>query len=151
MKLEQLTMFGAKGERFRIKKTSPLAKLAVGEKVDFHLRIGGDVTSTGHTVLDVWPRPNNFGCDVARISGKSGWVACAALTRTPPDGRSGEAEGCLIAAIVLVVFVISMWIGTFRPRVTVQWQREYPDPVCERCGKVLDGTSAVCAEEGKDQ
>lgn len=93
MKLVQTALFGVRGESFRIKKRSPLAKLAAGEKVDFHLRIGGEVTSTGHTVLEVWPRPNNFGCDVARVSGLSGWVATAALTRTPAEGRSGEATG----------------------------------------------------------
>ena len=93
MKLAQTTLFGGRGESFRIKKRSPLAKLAVGEKVDFHLRIGGEVTSAGHTVLEVRPRPNNFGCDVARVNGLSGWVATAALTRTPAEGRSGESTG----------------------------------------------------------
>ena len=151
MKLVQTTLFGTRGESFRIKKRSPLAKLAVGEKVDFHLLIGGEVTSAGHTVLEVWPKPNNFGCDAARISGVSGWVSQAALTRTPPDGRSGEADGCLLALAGLIALLIAFGIVTCRPRVTVEWIKEYPDPVCERCGKVLDGTSAVCAEEEKGQ
>lgn len=146
MKLEQTTMFGVRGERYRIKKTSRLAKLAVGEKVDFHLRIGGDVTSSGHTVTEVWPRPNKFGCDVARISGVSGWVAQAALTRTPADGRSGAGllDLALWTAALLLLAVIVM--GELRNRMITR-ERVYPAPVCERCGQVLDGTSADCAEE----
>ena len=149
MKLVQATMFNVRGERFRINKRSQLARLAVGEKVDFHLRIGGEVTSSGHTVLQVMPKPNNFGRDVALISGVSGWVAQAALTRTPPpDGRSGEADGCLVVFVALTLMTVGIGIGACRPRVTVQWLTEYPDPVCERCGRVLDGKGNACLEEG---
>lgn len=191
MKLEQTTLFGVRGERIRIKKSSPLAKIAVGETVDFHLRIGGEVTSAGHTVTEVWLKPNNFGCDVARISGRSGWVATAALTRAdgtlntqrstlnaqveqgaekdPCDGcprvgvvnclacikkggERGEATGCgLVALLVLAAAIAAAALVIDRRGVSVRvaWLTEYPDPVCERCGKVLDGTGAACAEEGR--
>ena len=56
-------------------------KFKVGDAVDFHSIIGGKVTSTGHTIQDLIPKPNNFGCDCAMISGKSGVVAVAALSR----------------------------------------------------------------------
>ncbi len=56
-------------------------RIKVGDVVDYHAVIGGEVTSTGHTVLAVFPKPNNFGCEVAKISGRSGVVAASALTR----------------------------------------------------------------------
>lgn len=151
MTLEQTTMFGVRGERVRIKKASPIARLAAGDRVDFHLRIGGPVTSTGHEIVEIWRRPNNFGADVARITGKAGWVALEALTRTPADGRSGEASGCgllVLLAAALACFALAYVIERRGARVRVAWIREYPDPVCERCGKVLDGSGAGCVEEG---
>ncbi len=153
MTLEQLTMFGVRGERVRIKKASPIARLAAGDRVDFNLRIGGPVTSTGHEIVEVWRRPNNFGADVARITGKAGWVALAALTRAKPEGRSGEAGGCLVLALAALACVLALVAymrarGLSEARLRVEWVREYPDPVCERCGKVLDGSGAGCVEEG---
>lgn len=52
----------------------------VGDRVNYHSRIGGAVTSTGHTIKAIEQEPNNFGCDVAWIAGKSGCVALAALS-----------------------------------------------------------------------
>jgi hypothetical protein len=152
MTLEQITLFGVRGERVRIRKQSPIAKLAVGDTVDFHLRIGGDVTSAGHRVLEVQPRPNNFGCDVARISGKSGWVATAALTRAggSPNAQGGASTECellILLAAAIACIVLAGAIDRRGVRVPVAWLKEYPDPVCELCGKVLDGTSDVCLEE----
>jgi len=57
-------------------------KIKVGDMVDYHSLIGGEVTSTGHTVIELYPKPNNFGCDCATITGKSGVVAAAALTHS---------------------------------------------------------------------
>ena len=271
MHLQQTTLFGVRGERIRIKKTSPIVKIAVGELMDFHSLIGGEVTSTGHTVTEVWPRPNNFGCDVARISGRSGWVATAALTRAEktqnaqgkagagsgsapvaaeraetmwwkcldcgnkwrdlreckgvcqsgcpacgsrnifdcnletsarggaegaekdkcdgclnvgvtnclacierdgqvvkcesskvlkledqrertPNAQRGEASGCGLAALLVLAAAIAaaaLMVERRGVRVQVSWITEYPDPVCERCGKVLDGTHSECVEEGR--
>jgi hypothetical protein len=56
-------------------------KLAVGDKVNYHGVIGKEITSTGHVVEELLPKPNNFGCDCAFISGKSGVVAIAALSK----------------------------------------------------------------------
>ena len=161
MHLQQTTLFGVRGERIRIKKTSPIVKIAVGELMDFHSLIGGEVTSTGHTVTEVWPRPNNFGCDVARISGRSGCVAVAALTRTPEgtlnaqlstlNSQRGEASGCgtLILLALAAAWLAAAWLaGRSGGGIEVRWLAEYPDPVCERCGKVLDGESMECNEEG---
>ena len=56
-------------------------KISVGDKVNFHSVIGKEITSTGHVVEELLPKPNNFGCDCAFISGKSGVVAIAALSK----------------------------------------------------------------------
>jgi len=150
MNLIQTTLFGARETKTRLKKSSPLAKIAVGEKVDFHLRIGGEVTSTGHTVLEVFPRPNNFGCDVARITGVSGVVATAALSRTPADGRKGAGLIDLALWTSAAMLLITLALGGVRRGVgvRVEWVKQYPDPVCERCGQVLDGCHGKCFEEG---
>jgi hypothetical protein len=58
-------------------------KIKVGDKVDYHSLVGGEVTSTGHEVTELYPKPNNFGCDCAMITGKSGVVNVAALSLTP--------------------------------------------------------------------
>lgn len=55
-------------------------KFKVGDKVDYHSIIGGEITSTGHIIEKIQLKPNNFGCDVAWITNKSGCVALAALT-----------------------------------------------------------------------
>ena len=55
-------------------------KFHEGDIVDYHSVVGGPVTSSGHRVLVALPRPNNYGCDCAMISGKSGVVSMDALT-----------------------------------------------------------------------
>jgi hypothetical protein len=60
-------------------------KIKVGDRVDYHGIIGGEITSTGHTVLGLYPKPNNFGCDCATIRGKAGVVALEALTLSPVE------------------------------------------------------------------
>lgn len=52
----------------------------VGDVVDYHSIIGGEITSTGHTVRAV--QMSEAGYPVAWITGKSGYVACDALTPT---------------------------------------------------------------------
>lgn len=52
----------------------------VDDVVNFHSIIGGEVTSTGHVIESILMMPNNFGCDVAWVTGKSGCVAIAALS-----------------------------------------------------------------------
>jgi hypothetical protein len=54
--------------------------LKVGDKVNYHSIIGGSITSQGHTIEIIKRHPNNFGCDVAWISGKGACVALAALS-----------------------------------------------------------------------
>lgn len=54
--------------------------LKVGDTVNYHSIIGGPATSEGHKILHIEQEPNNFGCDVAWISGKSGCVAMSALS-----------------------------------------------------------------------
>jgi hypothetical protein len=60
-----------------------MSKIRVGDMVDYHSVIGREVTSTGHTVTALYPKPNDFGCDCATITGKAGVVAVAALTPSP--------------------------------------------------------------------
>ena len=60
-------------------------KIKVGDTVDYHSVIGREITSTGHTVIGVYPKLHNLGCDCATISGKAGVVAIAALTPSPAN------------------------------------------------------------------
>lgn len=57
-------------------------RIRIGDMVDYHSVIGGPVTSTGHMVETIYPKPNNYGRDVAKISNKSGVVSISALTLT---------------------------------------------------------------------
>lgn len=57
-------------------------KFKEGDKVNYHELIGGPVTSTGHEITDIEMKPNNFGSDVAWVTGKRGCVALDALTMT---------------------------------------------------------------------
>ena len=52
--------------------------------VDYHSIIGGEVTSTGHQVKVIERAPNNYGRDVAWITGKRGCVALGALSKSNP-------------------------------------------------------------------
>lgn len=61
--------------------------IRVGDKVDYHSMIGGEATSTGHTVTHIDLEPNNFSCDVAFISGKSGCVDIDHLSSAAPKGE----------------------------------------------------------------
>ena len=70
-------------------------RITVGDKVDYHSVVGGPVTSTGHTIRAVERKPNNYGCDVAWITGKAGCVALDALTPSPANNVlsvSGERK-----------------------------------------------------------
>ena len=51
-----------------------------GDVVNYHSHINGPVTSTGHVIKSINRAPNNFGCDVAWISNKSGCVQMACLS-----------------------------------------------------------------------
>lgn len=62
-------------------KPEEVFMLKIGDTVSYHSIIGGEVTSSGHLVKDVEREPNNYGCDVAWITGKSGCVAMAALSK----------------------------------------------------------------------
>ena len=55
-------------------------KYKIGDKVNYHALAGGAVTSTGHEITHIQPEPNNYGCDVAFISGKSGCVDISHLS-----------------------------------------------------------------------
>lgn len=51
-----------------------------GDVVNYHSIIGCAVTSENHAIESIEYYPNNFGCDVAWISEKSGCVALDALS-----------------------------------------------------------------------
>lgn len=53
-----------------------------GDKVNYHMIEGGKVTSTGHEIMIIQLEPNNFGDDVAWITGKSGCVSLSHLSKT---------------------------------------------------------------------
>lgn len=55
--------------------------IKVGDKVNYHSFSGGEITSNDHKVTDIVLMPNNFGEDVAWISGKSGCVSISHLSK----------------------------------------------------------------------
>ena len=55
-------------------------RLKIGDKVNYHSLKNGPVDSSGHEIKSIDMEPNNFGCNVAWISGKSGCVAVANLS-----------------------------------------------------------------------
>lgn len=48
--------------------------LKVGDKVNYHGSLGQGVISSNHEIKDIESKPNNFGCDVAWVTGKAGCV-----------------------------------------------------------------------------
>ena len=54
--------------------------MKVGDIVEYHEIMGGKVTSKNHTIKTILRKPNNFGCDVAWITNKSGCVDLKSLT-----------------------------------------------------------------------
>jgi len=52
----------------------------IGDTVNYHSIIGGEITSSNHVITHIDLAPNNFGCNVAWISGKSGCVCIDALS-----------------------------------------------------------------------
>ena len=48
--------------------------LKVGNKVSYSAFIGNTPLSENHEVKSIEPMPNNYGCDVAWITGKSGCI-----------------------------------------------------------------------------
>lgn len=58
----------------------------VGEFVNFHPFLNGDAVSKGHRITNVSLQPNNFGDDVAWLSGKSGCISFRCLR--PSEQRS---------------------------------------------------------------
>ena len=56
-------------------------KIEEGDKVDYHGMYDGPIDSTGHTVKAIKYAPNNYGCDVAWITGKAGCVAMRCLSK----------------------------------------------------------------------
>ena len=75
-----------------------------GDKVDYHSTPGGPITSKDHTIKKVFPIPNEYGRDVAWISGKSGFVSCDALTFADERadlqecGNCAHGKACLLTA-----------------------------------------------------
>lgn len=52
----------------------------VGDIVNYHSIIGGEISSCDHEIKKLDLEPNNFGGDVAWVSGKSGCVSLDALS-----------------------------------------------------------------------
>lgn len=59
---------------------------------------------------------------------------------------AGEAEALLLAVLAAAFFAVGVLVGSRLPR-GVAGAISYPDPVCERCGQVLDGSHRACVEE----
>lgn len=54
----------------------------IGDTVNYHAFQNSPATSTGHTIKRIEREPNNFGCDVAWITGKSGCISLNCLSLT---------------------------------------------------------------------
>ncbi len=67
-------------------------KFEQGDTVNFHAIIGGPITSTDHEIMSIVRVPNNFGCDVAWITGHSGCVALDALSKTATQNNKDECN-----------------------------------------------------------
>jgi len=61
-----------------------------GNVVNFHSVIGLEITSRNHKIISISRKPNNFGCDVAWITEKSGCVALSALSNKDNPMRPRE-------------------------------------------------------------
>jgi hypothetical protein len=63
-----------------------MRQFSVGDKVSYHPIVGGAAESHGHEITHIELQPNNFGRDVAWVTGKRGCVALDALSndRCPP-------------------------------------------------------------------
>ena len=62
------------------KRSKASVELTIGDIVNYHSIIGGEITTRGHTITAIEYSPNNYGCDVAWIKGKSGCVALRSLS-----------------------------------------------------------------------
>lgn len=62
-----------------------MSRIKVGDVVDYHSVIGREITSRNHVVQQVFL--DYSGHKVARISGKSGYVAVDALSLTMEDNK----------------------------------------------------------------
>lgn len=62
--------------------------IKTGDTVNYHAVIGGEVTSTDHTVKSIELAPDNYGEDVAWITNKSGCVALAALSLAEQSSKA---------------------------------------------------------------
>lgn len=54
----------------------------IGDTVNYHAFQNSPATSTGHTIKRIEREPNNFGCDVAWITAKSGCISLNCLSLT---------------------------------------------------------------------
>lgn len=52
----------------------------IGDKVNYHVFIGGPIVSTDHEIKSIELQPNNYGEDVAWITNKSSCVSLGALS-----------------------------------------------------------------------
>jgi len=55
--------------------------LQEGDKVNYHAIEDGEITSSDHVIQTIQYEPNNYGCDVAWITRKSGCVAMSHLSK----------------------------------------------------------------------
>ena len=153
MTLEQTTLFGVRGERFRIKKNAPISVAPVRAET-----LLWKCLDCGHKWRDLAECkavcPGGCpGCGSLRIMdcnlGSAGERGTFNAQRPTLNAQGGETTGCglLILLALAAGCFAAAWLVE-RRGVRGEWLAEYPDPVCERCGKVLDGMSKECLEEG---
>ena len=58
-----------------------IMNLNINDKVNYHCFAGGEISSTGHVVKSIELQPNNYGEDVAFITGKSGCISIEHLSK----------------------------------------------------------------------
>ena len=57
-----------------------MKEFKINDNVNYHCFAGGDISSTDHVIKSIDLAPNNFGEDVAFITGKSGCVSLEHLS-----------------------------------------------------------------------
>ena len=58
-----------------------MSELKIGDEVNYHPILNKDIGVKRGTITDIAREPNNFGCDVAWITGKAGCVGMEHLTK----------------------------------------------------------------------
>ena len=78
-------------------------KIKIGDMVDYHSVVGGEITSKHHIVTSIMEATSTFRHDLASITGKSGSVRIQMLTPSEWDELWLEDKGLCDKALSMIV------------------------------------------------